>query len=116
MITSLLAKIFGTANDRAVKNLQSLVSIINQLEPVMQSLSDGQLQELSKKLRQRVDSGESLDIILPEAYAVAREASLRVFGMRPFDVQLMGAIVLHQGNTIAPINCTSNGCDCITSR
>lgn len=97
MITSLLAKIFGTANDRALKNLQPLVDTINHLESKMQACSDEQLQELSKKLRERVQAGESLDSILVEAFAVAREASVRVFGMRPFDVQLMGAIVLHQG-------------------
>jgi len=97
MITSLLAKIFGTANDRALKNLQPLVDAINRLESKMQACSDEQLQEISKKLRLRVEMGESLDSILPEAYAVAREASVRVFGMRPFDVQLMGGIVLHQG-------------------
>jgi preprotein translocase subunit SecA len=97
MITSLLAKIFGTANDRALKHLQPLVDTINRLESKMQACSDEQLQELSKKLRERVAAGESLDSILPEAYAIAREASMRVFKMRPFDVQLMGAIVLHQG-------------------
>ncbi len=97
MITSLLAKIFGTANDRALKNLQPFVDKINSLESKMQSCSDERLQELSKILRERVALGESLDFILPEAYAIAREASVRVFGMRPFDVQLMGAIVLHQG-------------------
>ena len=97
MITSLLAKIFGTANDRALKNLQPFVDKINSLESKMQSCSDERLQELSKILRERVALGESLDSILPEAYAIAREASVRVFGMRPFDVQLMGAIVLHQG-------------------
>lgn len=97
MITGLLAKIFGTANDRALKNLQSLVDTINGLESKMQACSNEQLQEISKKIRERVAAGESLDAVLPEAYAVAREASIRVFGMRPFDVQLMGAIVLHQG-------------------
>lgn len=97
MITNLLAKIFGTANDRAIKNLQPLVDAINQLESKMKASSDEQLQELSKKLRERIALGETLDAILPEAYALAREASWRIFGMRPFDVQLMGAIVLHQG-------------------
>ena len=97
MITSLLAKIFGTANDRAVKNLQPIVDSINHLEATMKLCSDEQLQALSQTLRKRVALGETLDVILPEAYALAREASWRVFGMRPFDVQLMGAIVLHQG-------------------
>lgn len=97
MITNLLAKLFGTANDRAVKNLQPLVDMINGLESSMQSMSDQELQEFSKKLKERVQAGQSLDSILPQAYAVAREASVRVFGMRPFDVQLMGGIVLHQG-------------------
>lgn len=97
MITNLLAKIFGTANDRAIQHLRPLIDTINKLEPTMQGCSDEQLQELSKKLRARVAAGETLDSILPQAYAIAREASVRVFGMRPFDVQLMGAIVLHQG-------------------
>lgn len=97
MITNVLAQIFGTANDRAVKQLQPLVDAINNLEARMKSSSDEQLQELSKDLRQRVMHGQLLDEILPEAYALAREAAWRVFGMRPFDVQLMGAIVLHQG-------------------
>ena len=97
MITNVLAKIFGTANDRAVKNLQPLVDMINALEPSMQKLSDEELQELSKQLKEQVQAGQTLDSILPQAYAVAREASWRVFGMRPFDVQLMGGIVLHQG-------------------
>lgn len=97
MITNLLAKIFGTANDRAVKNLQPLVDMINALEPLMQKLSDQELQELSKKLKEQAHAGQTLDSLLPQAYALAREASWRVFGMRPFDVQLMGGIVLHQG-------------------
>jgi len=97
MISNLLAQIFGTANDRAVKQLQPLVDQINKLEVIMKACSDEQLQDLSKSLRQRVNDGASLDEILPEAYAIAREASWRILGMRPFDVQLMGAIVLHQG-------------------
>lgn len=97
MITGLLAKLFGTANDRAIKNLQPLVDSINNLEPKMKSYSDQELQDYSKQLKDRVAAGESLDAILPEAYAIAREAAWRILGMRPFDVQLMGAIVLHQG-------------------
>jgi len=97
MISNLLAQVFGTANDRAVKQLQPLVVMINNLEPKMKACSDEQLQELSVNLRQRVADGTPLDEILVEAYALAREASYRVLGLRPFDVQLMGAIVLHQG-------------------
>ena len=97
MITSVLAKIFGTANDRAVKQLLPLVDAINGLEVRIKACSDEQLQALSKDLRLRVANGATLDQILPEAYALAREASWRILGMRPFDVQLMGAIVLHQG-------------------
>jgi len=97
MITNLLAKIFGTSNDRAVKSLVPIVDLINQLEPKMKACSDEQLQLLSKDLRAQVEQGATLDSILPQAYALAREASWRIFGMRPFDVQLMGAIVLHQG-------------------
>ena len=97
MITNFLAKIFGTSNDRAVKQLQPLVDKINGLEPEMEALSDEQLQAKSLDFRKQLSQGKTLDDILPEAYAVAREASRRILNMRPFDVQLMGAIIMHQG-------------------
>ena len=97
MITQILTKIFGSANDRAVQKLQITVDKINALEPSIQNLSDAQLKEKTLEFRQLLAGGKSLDDILPQAFAVAREACQRTLGMRPFDVQLMGAIVLHSG-------------------
>lgn len=94
---SLVKKIFGSRNDRILKQLRREVKKINALEPSMQGLSDEELQALSGKLRERVAGGESLDAILPEAFALVRESSKRVFGMRHFDVQLIGGMVLHSG-------------------
>lgn len=92
-----LAKLFGSANDRAVQKLQVIVDKINALEPSIQNLSDQALKEKSQEFRQQIAQGKTLDDILPQAFAVAREACKRTLGMRPFDVQLMGAIVLHSG-------------------
>jgi preprotein translocase subunit SecA len=94
---SLLKKVFGSRNDRLLKQLYKDVKRINALEPSMQALSDEQLQALSAKLKERVQGGESLDAMLPEAFALVRESSQRVFGMRHFDVQLIGGMVLHTG-------------------
>ncbi len=94
---SLLQKFFGTKQDRDIKELYPLVSAINALEPQMQKLSDQELQAQTPKLKQRLQEGSTLNDILPEAFATVREASVRVLGMRPFDVQLMGGIVLHRG-------------------
>lgn len=91
-------KIFGTPNDRKVKGVQSLVAKINDLEPEMQALSDDGIKGKTQEFRDRLDNGESLDELLPEAFAVAREASVRTLGLRPFDVQLVGGIFLHRGN------------------
>lgn len=97
MILPFLTKIFGNANQRALSKLQKIVHTINGLEPEMKVLSNEQLQEKTNEFRLQLSQGKTLDDILPEAFAVAREASWRVLGMRPFDVQLMGAAVLHQG-------------------
>ncbi|MBI2344727.1 preprotein translocase subunit SecA [Candidatus Dependentiae bacterium] len=97
MITQFLAKFFGSANDRAVQKLQALVNKINTLEPFIEKLSDEELKNKTSEFKALLAQGKHLDDILPEAYAVAREASKRTLGMRPFDVQIMGAIVLHQG-------------------
>ena len=94
---SLLKKIIGSSNDRLLKQLERDVKRINALEPAMQALSNEQLQALSAELKARVQGGESLDALLPEAFALVRESSQRVFGMRHFDVQLIGAMVLHAG-------------------
>ena len=94
---SLLKKIFGTQNDRLLKQLRRQVNQINALEPQMQALSDTELQAKTDDFRARVQAGATLDSLLPEAFAVVREAGVRVFGMRHFDVQLIGGMVLHSG-------------------
>lgn len=94
---SILKKVLGSRNDRLIKQLGKDVKRINALEPSMQALSDSELQALSAKLKERVQGGESLDAILPEAFALVRESGQRVFGMRHFDVQLLGGMVLHRG-------------------
>lgn len=95
MIGSLMRKIFGSANDRYVKSLQKTVAKINALEPEISALSDEELKNKTPALKQRLADGETLDDILPEAFAVVREASKRTIGLRHFDVQLIGGIVLH---------------------
>lgn len=97
MIAQLLAKIFGTQNERELKRLQPLVAAVNSFEPAIQKLSDEELAAKTAEFKRRIEQGESLDALLPEAFAVAREAGQRTLGMRHFDVQLMGGIVLHQG-------------------
>ncbi len=97
MITKLLSKVFGSRNDRTVKRMRKTVEQINAMEPQFESLSDEQLQNKSSEFRQRLAEGNSLDDLLPEAFATVREASRRVFGMRHYDVQLIGGMVLHGG-------------------
>ena len=92
-----LDKIFGTYSDREVKRIQPLVDRINALESDMQKLSDEELQRKTIEFKERLKQGETLDDLLPEAFAVVREGSVRVLQMRHFDVQLIGGIVLHQG-------------------
>ena len=90
--------VFGSSNDRYVKSLGKIVDQINALEPAMQALSDDELKAQTVKFQDALNAGGKLDDILPEAFATVREASVRVFGMRHFDVQLIGGMVLHQGN------------------
>lgn len=97
MIGGLVKKIFGTKNERELKKLQPLVDQINGLEKQIQTLSDEDLQAQTEKFRQRLSEGATLDDLLPEVFATVREAGRRVLGMRHFDVQLIGGIVLHQG-------------------
>ncbi len=97
MIAHLLAKVFGTQNERELRKLRPLVQAINDLEPSIQALSDDDLKSKTAEFKERYSQGESLDLILPEAFAVAREAGKRTLGMRHFDVQLIGGMVLHQG-------------------
>lgn len=97
MITSLIAKIMGTSNQRELKRLQPIVDNINSFEPKIKSLSDEQLAAKTNEFRQQLSDGKSLDDILPEAFAVVRETANRVIGQRHYDVQLIGGIVMHQG-------------------
>ena len=97
MISSLLKKIFGTKNDREVKNLRKIVAKINDLEPEYEKLSDEELKNKTNIFKERLANGETLDDILVEAFTTVREASKRVLGLRHYDVQLIGGIVLHQG-------------------
>ena len=97
MLGKALTKVFGSKNDREIKALQKIVVRINDLEPSIEPLTDDELQVKTGKFRERIAKGESLDDLLPEAFAVCREAAKRVLGERHYDVQLIGAIVLHQG-------------------
>jgi preprotein translocase subunit SecA len=97
MINAILTKIVGSKNERDLKKMRPIVERINEIEPELVRLSDVQLAEMTPKLRQRLAGGETIDDILPEAFAVVREASKRVLSMRHFDVQLIGGMVLHQG-------------------
>jgi preprotein translocase subunit SecA len=97
IVDTLLAKVIGTANDRELKKIRPFVAQIGALEPDIQRLSDEQLRAKTAEFRERHAAGESLDDLLPEAFAVVREAGLRMLNMRHFDVQLIGGIVLHRG-------------------
>lgn len=97
MVANILAKIFGSANERTVKRLQKAVDKINAFEPVISALTDEQLSEKTNEFRKQLSEGKTLDDILPEAFAVVRETAKRKLGQRHYDVQLMGGIVLHQG-------------------
>ncbi len=97
-ISTLAKKVFGTPNDRKIKATQPLVDKINALEPEFQALSDDGIKAKTQEFKDRLTNGETLDDLLPEAFANAREAAVRSLGMRPFDVQLMGGIFLHEGS------------------
>jgi len=107
MVSSLLRKIFGSRNEREIKRLNKKVEAINALENEISQLSDIELQDKTVEFKQRLKDGASLDSLLTEAFAVGREASKRVLGMRHFDVQLIGAMALHEGK-IAEM-CTGEG-------
>ncbi len=92
-----MTKLFGSRNDRLLKQMKKEVNKINALEPVIEALSDEELKAKTAEFKQRVADGETLSAILPEAFAVVREASKRVFGMRHFDVQMIGGMVLNDG-------------------
>ncbi|ELJ8448363.1 preprotein translocase subunit SecA [Vibrio cholerae] len=97
MITKLLTKVIGSRNDRTLRRLRKIVKEINNYEPAFEALSDEELKAKTVEFRQRIEQGENLDQLLPEAFVTVREASKRVFGMRHFDVQLIGGMVLHGG-------------------
>ena len=96
----LIQKIFGSKNQRELKKLQPIVDRINELEPTIKAKSDAELKAMTAEFKQKLDNGATLDDILSEAFAVVREAGVRALGMRHYDVQLIGGMVLHQG-TIA---------------
>ena len=97
MLDTLLAKVFGTQNERNLKRLRPLVAEINSREPTLRALSDDQLQAKTGDFRTQVERGAALDVVLPDAFAVVREAGRRTLEMRHFDVQLIGGIDLHRG-------------------
>jgi len=97
MIKWVLNKIIGTQNERQLKKLLPFMEKVNSLEPEVQKLDDAQLRKKTDEFRNRLSKGETLDDILPEAFSVVREVSCRTIGMRHFDVQIMGGVVLHQG-------------------
>ncbi len=97
MFGKIIKDIFGSKNERELKQMAPIVEKINSLEPDVQVLSDAELQGKTSEFKERISKGESLDDLLPEAFAAVREASVRVLGMRHFDVQLIGGIVLHRG-------------------
>lgn len=97
MFQTIAKSLFGSSNDRYVKSIGKVVNQINALELQIQALSDDELRAQTDKFRRQLDDGQTLDDILPEAFATVREASSRVLGMRHFDVQMVGGIVLHRG-------------------
>ena len=97
MLARILTKLVGTKNERELNHLGKIVDRINQLEPQISKLSDIQLRAKTAEFKQQIANGANLDDLLPEAFAVAREAAIRVLGQRPFDVQVIGGLVLHEG-------------------
>src|SRR3546814_8653829 len=97
MFAGLAKSLFGSSNDRYVNSIRKIVDKINAFEPAMQALDDAGLQAQTQAFRDRLGAGETLDDILPEAFATVREAAVRTLGMRHFDVQMIGGVVLHRG-------------------
>ena len=98
MFQKMLTKVFGSKEDRDVKKFRDIVEAVNQREPEIQKLTDAQLQSKTPEFRQRLDAGEPLDELLPDAFATVREAAIRTLKQRHYDVQIMGGVSLHQGN------------------
>ena len=99
MLTTLFRKLFGSRNDRLVKEYSQIVKKINALEPEMQALSDAELRAKSDAFKARYSAGETLEQLLPEAFATVREGGVRALGMRHFDVQLIGGMVRSEEHT-----------------
>ena len=97
MLGALAKKVFGSANDRYIKGLHKTVESINALEPTLEALNEDDLKARTPWLKSRLAAGESLDDILPDAFATVREGAKRIMGQRHYDVQLMGGLVLHRG-------------------
>ena len=97
MLNKLITKVVGSRNDRLVKKMGKAVHKINELEESTKALSDAELMAKTIELRNRHEGGESLDSLLPEAFALVREASCRTLGLRHYDVQMIGGMVLHHG-------------------
>ncbi|KTC74353.1 preprotein translocase, secretion protein SecA [Legionella birminghamensis] len=98
MLNTLMKKMFGSRNERTLRRMEKVVQAINAFEPMMQSLNDEQLAAKTQEFKARLEQGETLDEMLAEAFAVVREVSVRTMGLRHFDVQLIGGMVLHEGN------------------
>src|SRR3989442_15682713 len=97
MIDAILRKIFGTKHERDVKRMTPTVEAINALEPAVRTLGEGELPAKTDEFKKRLEAGETVDELLQEAFAVCRDAAQRTVGMRHFDVQLIGGMVLHEG-------------------
>ena len=97
MLKSLLRKIFGSANERLLRNFSGIVASVNEIEPLIKKMTDDQLREQTVLFKERLKMGETLDEILPEAFATVREAAFRVLGQRHYDVQILGGAILHKG-------------------
>src|SRR3990167_9544662 len=97
MFAGIAKAIFGSSNDRYVKSMRPLVQAINGFEPVISAMTDEELKDQTRIFRTRLAEGQTLDDLLPEAFATVREAAKRTLGQRPYDVQLIGGLVLHEG-------------------
>ncbi len=97
MLMQFLSKVFGSKNERELRRMQPFLERVNALEPAMKALNDAELKALTPRFRERRERGEALEELLPEAFAAVREASVRTLGMRHFDVQILGGVVLHEG-------------------
>ncbi|MEC8467487.1 MAG: preprotein translocase subunit SecA, partial [Pseudomonadota bacterium] len=94
---SFLKKLFGSRNDRFIASVQPIIEKINAYEPHFQQMDDAALKSMTESFKERLKGGETLDDLLPEAFAVVREAAVRSLGLRPYDVQLIGGIIQHRG-------------------